>query len=87
MRYQGDTATSIDGEVRWNAWKRWWVVAFAGAGWTADAPGFSKEGESVKAGGIGFRYLIARALGLQVGLDVAKGPEQSAIYVVAGSSF
>jgi hypothetical protein len=87
MRYQGDTALSVDGEVRWNAWKRWWVVAFAGQGWTADAPGLSKEGESVHAGGLGFRYLIARRLGLQAGLDVAKGPEEYAIYVVAGSSF
>ena len=87
MRYQGDTAVSVDGEVRWNAWKRWWVVAFAGQGWTADAPGLSKEGESVHAGGLGFRYLIARRLGLQAGLDVAKGPEEYAIYVVAGSSF
>lgn len=87
MRYQGDTAASVDGEVRWNAWKRWWVVAFAGAGWTDDAPGLSKEGESVNAGGLGFRYLIARRLGLQGGLDVAKGPEEYAIYVVVGSSF
>lgn len=87
MRYQGDTAASVDGEVRWNVWKRWWVVAFAGAGWTDDAPGLSKEGESVNAGGVGFRYLLARRLGLQAGIDVAKGPEEYAIYVVAGSSF
>lgn len=87
MRYQGDTAASVDGEVRWNVWKRWWAVAFAGQGWTADAPGFSKEGDSVHAGGLGFRYLIARRLGLQAGLDVARGPEEYAIYVVAGSSF
>ena len=87
MRYQGDTAVSVDGEVRWNAWKRWWVVAFAGQGWTDDAPGLSKEGESVHAGGFGFRYLVARRLGLQVGIDFAKGPEENALYVVAGSSF
>lgn len=87
MRYQGDSAVSLDGEVRWNAWKRWWVVAFAGAGRTTDAPGFSKEGADVHAGGFGFRYLLARQLGLQAGLDVAKGPEEYAIYVVAGSSF
>ncbi|MBK9088173.1 MAG: BamA/TamA family outer membrane protein [Holophagales bacterium] len=87
MRYQGETAASVDGEVRWNVWKRWWVVAFAGAGWTDDAPGLSKEGESVNAGGFGFRYLLARRLGLQAGIDVAKGPEEYAIYVVAGSLF
>jgi hypothetical protein len=87
MRYQGDSAVSVDGEVRWNAWKRWWVIAFAGQGWTDDAPGLSKEGDSVHAGGFGFRYLLARRLGLQAGIDIAKGPEEYAIYVVAGSSF
>lgn len=87
MRYQGDSAVSLDGEIRWNVWKRWWLVGFAGAGWTEDAPGLSKEGESVHAGGFGFRYLLARRLGLQAGVDVAKGPEEYAIYVVAGSSF
>ena len=87
MRYQGDSALSLDGEVRWNAWKRWWLVAFAGTGKTTDAPGLSKDGESVNAGGFGFRYLLARRLGLQAGIDVAKGPEEKALYVVAGSSF
>ncbi len=87
MRYQGETAASVDGEVRWNVWKRWWLVAFGGVGWTDDASGLSKEGESVNAGGVGFRYLLARRLGLQAGVDVAKGPEEYAIYVVAGSSF
>jgi len=38
-------------------------------------------------GGVGFRYLVARLLGLQVGLDVAKGPEEWATCVVFGSSW
>jgi hypothetical protein len=87
MRYQGAGEASVDGEVRWNAFKRWWLVAFAGAGWTGDDLGSLQAGDNVHAGGLGFRYLVARALGLQMGLDVAKGPEQYAIYVVTGSSF
>jgi len=38
------------------------------------------------AGG-GFRYLTAREFGLQMGVDVARGPEQWAIYVVFGNSW
>ena len=87
MRYQGDAVVAVDGEVRWNAWKRWWLVGFAGAGWTSAKSGSLASEESVHAGGAGFRYLVARRLGLQAGIDVAKGPEQSAIYVVVGSSF
>jgi len=38
------------------------------------------------AGG-GFRYLTAREFGLQMGIDVARGPETWAIYVVFGNSW
>jgi hypothetical protein len=41
----------------------------------------------VVSGGLGFRYLIARILGLQVGVDVARGPEDWTFYVVFGRSF
>ena len=37
--------------------------------------------------GAGFRYMIARMMGLKMGLDVARGPEVSAIYVVFGTSW
>jgi len=87
MRYQGETAVSLDGEARWAVTKRWWLVAFAGAGWTDAGSTRGLVDESVHAGGAGFRYLIARKLGILTGLDVAKGPEQWALYVVFGSSW
>ena len=45
------------------------------------------EDQSVHAGGFGFRYLVARVLGIQTGIDVARGPEKWAFYVVFGSSW
>jgi hypothetical protein len=87
MRYQGETAVSLDAEARWGLTPRWWLVGFAGAGWTDAGEVRILEDESVVAGGVGFRYLIARLLGLQMGLDVAKGPEEWAAYVVFGSSW
>ena len=87
MRYQGETAVSLDGEARWGLTKRWWLVAFAGAGWTDAGSARALVDQSVHAGGFGFRYLVARRLGLQTGIDVAKGPEQWALYVVFGSSW
>jgi hypothetical protein len=87
MRYQGVTAVSTEGEVRWALTKRWWLVGFGGAGWTDAGSVRALKDESVQAGGVGFRYLIARLLGLHMGLDVAKGPEDSALYVVFGSAW
>ena len=87
MRYQGETAVSLDGEARWAVTKRWWLAVFAGAGWTDAGSARVLVDESVHAGGAGFRYLVARKLGILAGLDVAKGPEQWALYVVFGSSW
>jgi hypothetical protein len=37
--------------------------------------------------GSGFRYLIARQLGLKMGIDVARGPENWAFYIVFGNTW
>ena len=87
MRYQGETSVTVDAEARWGITKRWWLVAFAGAGWTDAGSAKALADSSVHSGGFGGRYLLARALGLQAGIDVAKGPEQWAFYVVFGSSW
>ena len=47
---------------------------------------FSEAG-IVTAGGVGFRYLVARRLGIYAGLDLAKGPEDTAVYIQAGSAW
>jgi hypothetical protein len=86
MRYQGETTVSLDAEARWGLTTRWWPVGFAGAGWTDAREVRTLEDESVLAGGVGFRYPIARLLGLQTGLDIAKGPEDWALCVVFSSS-
>jgi hypothetical protein len=41
----------------------------------------------VIAKGVGFRYLIARQLGLWVGIDFAMGPEEDAWYIQVGSAW
>lgn len=87
MRYQGETAVSVEGEVRFGLTKRWWLVGFGGSGWTDSGAYRMLKDDTVVAGGLGFRYLIARLLGLQMGLDVAKSPEDWAVYVVFGSSW
>jgi hypothetical protein len=48
---------------------------------------FAAEAGPYLAGGGGFRYLLARKLGLQTGIDVARGPEETAFYIQVGSSW
>jgi len=86
-RYQDERTGVVETELRWDLTPRWALVAFGGVGraWGTRST-FSDAGD-VKAWGAGCRYLIARRLGLYAGLDVARGPENTAIYIQAGSAW
>jgi hypothetical protein len=82
LRYQGTAAIVAEAEVRWDVVPRWSVLGFGGAG-AVDAV---RDEVAWNAGG-GFRYLLARAFGLRMGLDAARGPEEWALYVVFGNAW
>jgi hypothetical protein len=86
-RYQDRNAVVAEAEVRWNANARWALVAFAGGGKAYGRRQPWEEAKNVFAGGVGLRYLVARKLGMYAGFDVARGPEESAFYITAGSSW
>jgi len=87
MRYQGAEVAQAELELRWQFWKRFSLVGFAGGGavWK-DFERFDNPRTLVSGGG-GFRYEIARKYGLHMGLDVAFGPDTTAIYVQFGSAW
>jgi hypothetical protein len=87
LRYQGKAVLTTEAEARYDIDGRWFAVAFAGVGRAGASVGDLADAESRWAGGIGGRYLIARALGLQAGLDVAHGPEEWAVYLQVGSGW
>jgi hypothetical protein len=86
-RYQGDAVVSTEVETRYDIDGRWFGVAFAGVGRAADSTGNLGNADSRWAGGVGVRYLVARALGLQMGIDVARGPEEWAFHIQVGSGW
>jgi hypothetical protein len=87
MRYQGEEVAQAEAEVRWQCWKRWSLVGFAGYGaaWNDFTRVDNKR--TVTTGGAGFRYEIARAYGLHMGVDLAFGPDVTAIYIQFGSAW
>jgi len=87
MRYQGTDVLTLETEERWMVTPRWGLVGFAGIGKAADGFDALQDAETVWNAGGGFRYLTAREFGLQLGVDVARGPEEWAIYVVFGNSW
>ena len=87
MRYQGEFTALVETEQEVILSKRWSLVAYGGVGHAFKSLDELSIGTSAWNVGTGFRYLIARTFGLKMGLDIARGPEQYAIYVVIGNSW
>ncbi|AFD05434.1 BamA/TamA family outer membrane protein [Solitalea canadensis] len=86
-RYQGKGDILTEAELRWDFQKRWSLMAFGGTGKAFNS--WSDFGDATWAYsfGTGFRYLMARKFGLRMGIDIARGPEKWAYYIVFGSSW
>ena len=84
-RYQGSHVLETELEARYQFTYRWSVIPFVGVGATADELSEFGSSNARWAGGVGIRYLIARKLRLSYGLDIARGPEDWAIYLRVGS--
>ena len=87
MRYQGELTALIETEQSYSISSRWSLVGFAGIGTAFNNLQEMQAGDLAWNTGTGFRYMIARMLGLKMGLDVARGPEDWAVYVVFGTSW
>ena len=66
---------------------RWEVNVFAGLGKASNEFSELQDSDSRVSKGFGFRYLVARRYGFNVGIDIAKGPEDSVFYIQAGSAW
>ena len=87
LRYQGDFTMLAETEQLFNITPRWGILGFTGIGAAFDSLENMKSDELVWNAGVGFRYLIARSLGVKMGIDIARGPEDWAFYVTFGTSW
>lgn len=86
-RYMGNTSIVSELEFRWDLYRRWSLMGYGGL-----ASAFNDWDQAfakpvVYSYGTGFRYLIARKFKLRMGVDVARGPEEWAYYIVFGSNW
>ena len=58
-----------------------------GSGSTRNNDNAGQNYSNEMAGGLGFRYLLARRLGMRVGADIARGPEDTVFYLSVGSAW
>ena len=87
LRYQGDGVGVAEIEARYNFTPRWAVVGFAGTGSvSSDLPLIDTE-QSIYSYGLGGRFNIFEAQNIWVGLDIARGPEETAWYIQVGHAW
>jgi surface antigen Omp85-like protein len=87
MRYQGEEVVQAEAELRWQFWKRFSLVGFAGVGAAWNDFERVNNRRVVPAGGVGFRYELARKYGIHAGLDFAVAPDNTAVYLQVGSAW
>ncbi|KFA98413.1 glyceraldehyde-3-phosphate dehydrogenase [Vibrio sp. ER1A] len=87
MRYRGDNTALGEIELSYDIDNRWTILGFAGAGTAFNHDESISRSKVYYTQGAGFRYLLARQLGLRMGIDVAKGPEEWTTYIQFGSAW
>jgi hypothetical protein len=87
VKYQNNNIWLMEMELNWNLYKRWSLIGFTGMGNAFKDFDSYDNGKSVSTLGTGFRYLMARKLGAQMGIDFAKSNEDFGIYIVFGTAW
>ncbi len=84
-QYRDAQVYDVQVEDRWNFYKKWGAVAFAGLAVTnSSSNGFSSL---LPAAGVGLRYRIIPARKVNVGIDVAVGKGDWGLYFRIGEAF
>ncbi len=86
-RYQGQSVALSELEVAYRINLRWELSAFAGIGKASDSFSDFSDSDNRVSKGAGFRYLIARRYDFNMGIDIARGPEDTVFYIQAGSAW
>jgi hypothetical protein len=86
-RYQGQSVAMSELELIYKINFRWELNAFAGIGKATNEFSEFSDSPSRVSKGVGFRYLIARRYGFNMGVDIAQGPEDTVFYIQAGSAW
>lgn len=86
-RFQNESVGVLEAELRHDFSARWAGVVFGGVGSAWGLRTSFDEAEKPVAGGVGFRYQIARRLGLWTGMDFAWSTVDRAFYIQVGSAW
>ena len=86
--YLGKQSLYAQAEIRWRFYKRWGMVAFAGAGQVDDTFGTSAKNDTIPSYGLGLRFMVLESQRINVRLDYARSDKgNSAWYLSVTEAF
>jgi outer membrane protein assembly factor BamA len=85
--YLGKVSTSGQAEARWQLSKRWGIAGFAGAGYIGSSFSGIREREAIPSYGVGLRFSVLPAKGINLRIDYARSTDSEAIHVSVGEVF
>jgi len=87
LRYQGKLTVMAETEQLIDFAKRWGAVGFTGIGAAFKSTENLVNEDLIWNVGVGARYLASESLGVKIGADIARGPEDYAFYISIGSAW
>jgi hypothetical protein len=87
LRYQGKNVATAEIEGRYILTPKWALLGFAGTGAVSSYDEFIDTEQNIYNYGLGVRYKIFDAQNIWVGIDIARGPEESNWYIQVGSAW
>jgi len=86
-RNRADQLLVVEGEYRWNFWRRWGAVAFAGLAWVADDLSRMTWDGTLPAAGLGLRFRLIEAYRINARIDYGWGKDDQAVYFAVGEAY
>ena len=86
-RHRADKLLVVEAEWRWNFWRRWGAVGFAGFGWVADEFSYMDLDDALPAAGVGLRFRLIEAYKINARVDYGWGKDDQALYISIGEAY
>lgn len=86
-KHRANQVYDIQGEYRWNFYKKWGMVAFGGVAVAVDSPSDITFDGLLPAVGVGIRFMAIPSEKINIGIDIAKGIDDYGIYFRIGEVF
>ena len=86
-QYRDEVSLTTQLEYRWKFFKKWGMVAFAGAGQVAPSIGEMTAGDLLPSYGVGIRFMVSDEQRINLGIDYARGKGSSAWYFRIAEAF